>query len=426
MIENKKETILENGVHVISHRNTGLHMAEIALYFRCGSIYENDLNNGITHLVEHLFFRKLNGIPQKELYFRMESIGTTLMGTTLKDGIYFHMTVLTSKIREAIDIIVNILAEFQWDLNTIEKEKKVVVKQIDFDYESFYENLDNIYFENTLFEKSIMGKAKAVARYDQNVINNWKKRFFHCNNACFVLTGNFSTKDEEYLISCTNKIKNSGEPIPILSIIPSNYCARTKKSDRIIYTDQDITSVRIYFDVEKELFFSARLLSSILAEGVGSKLALSLREKFALTDEVYSTVYLNKSSARIVIDFQIYNHDLEKSLEIFISEVKQMKQEITNNEYLSSITFFTDNQKKLDDPKDLNFYYGRFCFLLGYPNVDLQYVSNIYKNISIQKLVVDSNKIFKKNNMSIYLQNNPRICGNKEVKKILSKVRDEL
>lgn len=55
MIENKKEMILENGIRVISHKHTGLHVADIGLYFRCGSAFENNSNNGITHLVEHLF-----------------------------------------------------------------------------------------------------------------------------------------------------------------------------------------------------------------------------------------------------------------------------------------------------------------------------------------------------------------------------------
>lgn len=358
----------------------------------------------------------------------MESIGTTLMGTTFKDGVYFHMNVSTEKLRTAIDILIKILEDFEWGRESIEEEKRVVNKQIEFHYDTLYQEFKDIYLKNTPYERPIIGESSIIKKLENTQINSWKKKFFQCNNACFVLTGNFLERDRDYLITNIKTNKNTGDVVPVIQILPHGFCDRTQKTDYIIPSNQDLSNVRIHFDIalNKDLYFSARLLSSILGEGVGSRLALVLREKYALTDEVFSTIFLDRCSARMAIDFLVYNEDIEKSLMLCASEIKQLKKQVTKNDFLSAIPFFIENQKKQDDASDVNFYYGRNSFILGFPNIDLDYISNQYKSLTIPKLTEDANLLFTKENVSIYLQNNPKICSKKEIKKVLFKFREKI
>ena len=55
--------------------------------FPAGPVYETAQTLGISHLVEHLFFRLLPGLPQKQLYSDLAKLGATLRGKT---GPRFH------------------------------------------------------------------------------------------------------------------------------------------------------------------------------------------------------------------------------------------------------------------------------------------------------------------------------------------------
>ena len=145
----KQTEKLKNGTTVISHKLPNLHSVAISLNFKVGSLYECDSNNGITHLCEHLFFRQLNELSQKELYLKMQMLGCEIIGKTSTDYVSFKMKVAPEFFKEAIDLITKILDDFSWSDEIIEAEKRVVLKQIENKGYSFDNWVDSYYFENT-------------------------------------------------------------------------------------------------------------------------------------------------------------------------------------------------------------------------------------------------------------------------------------
>lgn len=68
----KKSEILPNNICFITHQLEHLHNVSVSISFKAGSLYESKYNNGISHLVEHLFFRQLSDLSQESLYFNMQ------------------------------------------------------------------------------------------------------------------------------------------------------------------------------------------------------------------------------------------------------------------------------------------------------------------------------------------------------------------
>ncbi|RGI76372.1 insulinase family protein [Ruminococcus bromii] len=71
----KKLVKLKNGITFISQKLDNVHSVTISVNFKVGSLYEDQINNGITHLIEHLFFRQWDNLPQKQLYYEMQCMG---------------------------------------------------------------------------------------------------------------------------------------------------------------------------------------------------------------------------------------------------------------------------------------------------------------------------------------------------------------
>ena len=83
--------VLPNGLRVLTARAPGLHSAMIALYVRAGSRHEAAEVNGVSHFLEHLFFRGSEGWPDTvAMNAAIESAGGSLNGITARDhGCYF-------------------------------------------------------------------------------------------------------------------------------------------------------------------------------------------------------------------------------------------------------------------------------------------------------------------------------------------------
>ena len=75
--------ILNNGLTVKHLKNEHLHSVNIGIYAR--KLPEKIC--GIAHMTEHMFFRRLCDIPQRQLYFETDKIGATLNGATYADFI---------------------------------------------------------------------------------------------------------------------------------------------------------------------------------------------------------------------------------------------------------------------------------------------------------------------------------------------------
>jgi predicted Zn-dependent peptidase len=86
-----ERAVLPNGVRVLTARAPGLHSAMIALYVRAGSRHETLERNGVSHFLEHLFFRGSVGFPDTvAMNAAVESAGGSLNGITARDhGCYF-------------------------------------------------------------------------------------------------------------------------------------------------------------------------------------------------------------------------------------------------------------------------------------------------------------------------------------------------
>ena len=55
--------VLPNGLRVVTVETPHLHTALLAVYVRTGSRHETAANNGVSHFLEHLFFRGTEGWP---------------------------------------------------------------------------------------------------------------------------------------------------------------------------------------------------------------------------------------------------------------------------------------------------------------------------------------------------------------------------
>ncbi|MCQ4021694.1 MULTISPECIES: pitrilysin family protein [unclassified Ruminococcus] len=398
---------IDNGITLITHQLCHLHSVTIGVGFRIGSLYENDNNRGITHLLEHLHFRHLYDLSQNELYFKMQVLGAEILGKTYHDLLSFEITVVSEYFTQAFDLMLRHFLETSWTSEEFNKELSVVIKQIENKSQSYNEWLDENYFDDTAYSQSIMGDVETLERINIQDVLKWQKTYLTPANSCVVITG---CADNDMLYYAKSKL----ESLPKVGVVcepvicfPKNFAHRSLKRDcKVISCDEEESDITLFFDVPPILDYEAvRVLSSVLGEGCGSKLGIELREKSAFTDEVYTELFSFCGFNRLSVSFSVNNSDFSECLKTAIQSIGSLKNSVSEMEFLSSITFFTKNQLiDLDDPVALNRNYLFSYFVLNSKVSAPLYRKAKYENIDKVILSETAKALFVPTNLSFLIE----------------------
>lgn len=419
--------ILNNGLTVKHIKNEHLHSVNIGIYAR--KLPEKIC--GIAHMTEHMFFRRLCDIPQRQLYFETDKIGATLKGATYADFICLDITVSPSKIREAFLLISKVFKSFEWQPQEVEAEKRVVKRQIEDRYNSLYSRADMKYYESTPKGSFIMGNISDINRISAKCVNEYRKSVFVPKNCCVVLTGNFSDNDLWQFINELEKfpMTDTGTNLMLPKYTVKEFCSRSSASDKIYGSSDGFSDVSISFDVDESSVnrYAAEILQSIIGYGVTSKLSQVLREELGFTSEIGGSVEFTGYSGRMSFEFEVYNENIEESLTAVFDILQQAKYGLTENDMQSSKVFYTDNQYRLlDDVRELNFLIGWRTFVENVPFCSLDELIRKYDDITVSDINEAANQIFHSQNLVISVSNDNNIYHKIKLNNLFENLRKEL
>ena len=380
----------------------------IALFFKGGAAYEQPDEIGIFHMIEHLFFRNLDDLDWKTLFFEVDKIGAVFNAATYRDFIKFEITIKHNKFFEkAWKILFHVLSDFEWTATDLIAEKAVIKNQIRFKGYDFFGAVERLYFDIPAFDQTIMGTQTNIENLSLSQINLYKKAYFNCNNCCVVIAGTVSDQDLNTCIAACAAINNAAPPIKQLKLMPRYAFSRKLQQDALEITTDDICEVCLSFDIDLHTcknIGEIQMLASIIAGGDGSRLNEKLVYEHCLTDAVTAVFDAYFDIGRLVISYEVEAEHLEKSLDLVFSELHQIKLQLSKKDILSNCVFFTKNLMHLSS-KELAMNLGWFNFILHYP-YDLHRLINANKTIDEITIQRTAQRILRSDNLFIHLSYN--------------------
>lgn len=136
---------LANGLTVVTVETPHLHSAMVSVYVRVGSRHETADDNGVSHFLEHLFFRgshrhsdtvKMNAV--------VEAAGGNLNGVTTRDCSYFYTPIHPGSVEVALNVLGDMLTRPK--LVKLSVEKRIILEEMldEVDEEGRDIDLDNL------------------------------------------------------------------------------------------------------------------------------------------------------------------------------------------------------------------------------------------------------------------------------------------
>ena len=425
-----REHILPNGMTILCWHQPYLHGLEMGLYLKGGSIYETEETQGISHLLEHLCFRALGGLDHEALQRTLNRFGADLDGMTTAEAIVFRLTSLPRFFDGMLELFTRFFARTPWSLEDIAKEKEIVIRQIEQAEEDFDEMVDRAWRETPAGIFPRMGTAEAIATLDPDTIWNWQQLIFQPQNACLVITGNFSTGMEDTAIETFSTLPNYTSEPPFEQHIPLDFCNRDASSDLIMDSaDPDSQAqVHIAFDIDEDNVFplAARIVDAITAGNDDSLLFQTLREEEALVAEIESYIQEMGQFHRLVIRYDVRQEKLTESLRrvfMYLHRLSMYVRPIRLNQVRSHFT--VGNALTQDNVSEMNELAG-WAWVAGDPSrADLDAQSSQLNDLTPEELLDAAQTIFKPENLTIAVERDPEAVG-EDMQKLFIELRNML
>lgn len=419
---------LPNGMTILCWPQPHLHGVEFGLYFKGGPIYETEETQGISHLLEHLCFRSLGGLEHDALQRALNRLGTELDGMTTAEAIVFRLTVLPRFFDGVLELFTRFFAGTPWTAEQIAQEKQVVLRQIEQAEDDFEEAVDRAWRMSPGGVFPRMGAAEAVMALDEGTIFNWQRLIFQPQNACLVITGNFSYGMELAAIEAFSEIPSYTSEPPFEQHVPLGFTMRDASSDLVIDEEGGQASVHLAFDIDEENVFplAAQVLDTITAGSNDSLLFQTLREEEALVAEIESFIQEMGSFHRLVIRYDVRQEFLAESLRKVFLYLRRLTMYVRPIRLEQVRTQFScANALALDSVTELNELAGWAWVAGDVSRADLDAQGVQLDDMTPEDLLDAAQTIFKPENLTISIQRDPAIVPG-DLSPLLAELRDML
>src|SRR4030067_2440687 len=104
-----KKIIFENGIPLLTEANKETRSVSIGIWIKVGARKESVKKNGISHFLEHMFFKGTKKRTAKDIAVEIDSLGGELNAFTSRETTTFYIKVMEEHIDKAVELIMEII-----------------------------------------------------------------------------------------------------------------------------------------------------------------------------------------------------------------------------------------------------------------------------------------------------------------------------
>ncbi|MEC1273090.1 pitrilysin family protein [Bacillus subtilis] len=283
-----KRYTCQNGVRIVLENNPTVRSVAIGVWIGTGSRHETPEINGISHFLEHMFFKGTSTKSAREIAESFDRIGGQVNAFTSKEYTCYYAKVLDEHANYALDVLADMFFHSTFDENELKKEKNVVYEEIkmyeDAPDDIVHDLLSKATYGNHSLGYPILGTEETLASFNGDSLRKYMHDYYTPDRVVISVAGNISDsfiKDvEKWFGSYEAKGKATGLEKPEF---------HTEKLTRKKETEQAHLCLGFKgLEVGHERIYDLIVLNNVLGGSMSSRLFQDVREDKGLAYSVYS------------------------------------------------------------------------------------------------------------------------------------------
>ncbi|QED47591.1 M16 family metallopeptidase [Cytobacillus dafuensis] len=283
-----KKYTCQNGVRVVLENIPTVRSVAIGVWIGTGSRDENLKNNGISHFLEHMFFKGTKTRTAREIAESFDSIGGQVNAFTSKEYTCYYAKVLDTHADFALEVLADMFFNSTFVEEELNKEKNVVYEEIkmyeDTPDDIVHDLLSKAVYENHPLGYPILGTEETLTTFNGDKLKEYVHDMYTPDKVVVSIAGNISDsfirEVDKYFGSYEGGKHDNVEQNPTFH---SNRIVRKKETEQ--------AHLCIGFEglqVGHDDMYNLIILNNILGGSMSSRLFQDVREQRGLAYSVFS------------------------------------------------------------------------------------------------------------------------------------------
>jgi len=290
MAKTFEKTVLPNGLRVVTADMPQAKSVACFVMLAAGSRYETKDTNGIAHFAEHMFFKGTENRPTaRDIAGEIDSIGGEFNAFTGKEYTGYYVKCAAEHRDTALDVLVDMLRHSKFDAEEIEREKGVIVEEMNMYYDTPRDYVDGVYDDLLYGDQplgwDIIGTKETVRAATRETFLTYLDRWYRAPRMVAGLAGAVGADAVDRVASLLGDVPDGakGAPDPV----------RWEQNEpRVKIHTKTSDQAHIRMGVHSYLLghpdrYALMLLATVLGGGMSSRLFTEVRERRGLAYYIY-------------------------------------------------------------------------------------------------------------------------------------------
>lgn len=323
-----QRTRLDNGIRVVTERMVGVPSVTLAIWVENGSRHERPDQAGISHFLEHLFFKGTERRSAAEIAEEADAVGGVLNAFTGKEYTCFYGKVLHEHLPVIQDLLADIFLHSRFDPEEVERERTVVLQEI-----SQVEDTPDDYVHDLFVMRywpghplgfPVCGREETVSRFQQRDFLAFLSERYQPDRIIIAAAGNL---EHEAIVEWvqrefghrygTAREVNGSPPQPHRGM---HYVEKPLEQVHLCLGTPGIAQT-------SDERYVAFLLNTALGGGMSSRLFQEIREKRGRAYSVYSFLSSYRDAGYVGIYVGTSPEWASEVVQVVVEELERIKRE---------------------------------------------------------------------------------------------------
>lgn len=336
-----EKTTLPNGLRVIAvpHKNT--KTVTVLALIGTGSKYETKKINGLSHFLEHMFFKGTKSRPSAlEVTEPIDSVGGTFNAFTTEDQTGYFIKTDARHVNLNLDIVSDIFLNSLFVEQEMAKEKTVVIEEIHMRKDNPMVHVWDLWGQHLYGDQpagwDIAGTKQSVLRLSRGDLLEYMRRQYVASRTVLVVAGNIDAKE------VVRKAGKLFALMPLSGFKEKQKVTEAQKKPEILVEYRTTDQVHIAlgvraFPLSHPLRYAQELMALLLGGMMSSRLFVEIREKLGIAYSINTGTDINPDTGSLVTSAGIKQDSLEVAIQAILKEYRRLQEETVSPRELRKV-----------------------------------------------------------------------------------------
>ncbi len=323
-----RKHVLDNGIRVVAEKMASVKSVSVGLWVNVGSRDEQDNEQGLSHFLEHMFFKGTRTRSSQDIAKEIDALGGELNAFTSRETTTFYTKVLDEELPKAVNLMSDIFHHSLFQNREIAKEKQVVMEEFKM-VEDDPEDLVHDLYTQSIWKghplgRSILGTRETVESLSREAILEFLTRHYQPSQIIISVAGNF-----EWLTLLRLLDRSFGRFTSPNGHFPTRLAPRARGG--IVAKKKPLNQIHFCLGTwglaqDHPDRYLAYTLNTLLGGGVSSRLFQQVRENRGWVYSIYSVLSSFKDAGLFSVYAATSLETAFKAIRLVLKEIKQIKQ----------------------------------------------------------------------------------------------------